>query len=632
MKRRDTLVTIMIIIVFGVGTIYFLLNNKLSQTATTITEDLTTEQYESPGPLKQFDEHYDVIVIGGEPEGVAAAVSAARNGAKTLLIENRKELGGLFTYGMLNFLDIPQGADGKSVSRGIFEEWHHMVGAGSAFGILEAKAAFKKLVDQENNLTLTTETEVINAHMNNNKIEGVTIQNENGTFHTFGETFIDATQDADFAVMTGVPYFIGGEDIGQKDKKMSVTLIIHLKNVNWEGIREAVKSEKFGYAAMKEDAAWGFSKLLTAYQPVEENTRLRGLNLAKVGDEYFINALQIFGVDGLDENSKKDAIEKGKRETEHILTFLKKEFPGFEQAEIASFPTELYIRETRHIRSEYQLPMSDVWTNLDHWDAIAYGAYPVDIQAQTPQDYGYVMANPKQYAIPFRSLIPKQIDGLLVVGRSSGYSSLAAGSARIVPTGMTTGEAAGAAAAIAVKKGVTFRQMSQDKDLVQLLQKTLEEQNAYRKPTDTSYPYEGEWFDEQVQFLIDYGLVYGGYDNDLRVDETATFHSFINLLHNGFLRMQTSIPKDLYNRFVEKRNEILVEEDHPITRDQLATLLVEVLFGKEKMEATFAHWSVLLEEKIITEPISKHISRDEQLTRKEIFAITASILSQFYLQ
>ena len=104
---------------------------------------------------KDFDLEYDVMVIGGEPEGVAAAVSAARNGSNTLLVESREELGGLFTYGMLNFLDIPQGEDGKSVSRGIYEEWHHLVGGGNAFGITEAKAAFKKLVDEEENITLS---------------------------------------------------------------------------------------------------------------------------------------------------------------------------------------------------------------------------------------------------------------------------------------------------------------------------------------------------------------------------------------------------------------------------------------------------------------------------------------------
>src|SRR5690606_14252642 len=176
--------------------------------------------YEKPDAVSEFNEEYDVIVVGGEPEGVAAAVSAARNGAKTLLIESRAELGGLFTYGMLNFLDIPQGEDGKSVSKGIYEEWHKLAKAGNAFGIKEAKAAFKKLVDGEDNLTLTSETEVMDAILNDMKITGVKLKNKYGEFEVTGKTLIDATQDADFAVMAGAPYFVGGEDIGIQDKKM----------------------------------------------------------------------------------------------------------------------------------------------------------------------------------------------------------------------------------------------------------------------------------------------------------------------------------------------------------------------------------------------------------------------------
>src|SRR5690606_4508426 len=106
---------------------------------------------------------------------------------------------------------------------------------------------------------------------------------------------------------------------------------------------------------------------------------------------------------------------------------------------------ELYVRETRHIKAFYQLPISDVWENKDHWDSIAFGSYPVDMQATTPKGKDEIVVNPKQYAIPFRSLVPIGKENLLVASRSSGYSSLAAGSARIIPTGMSTGEAAGVA-------------------------------------------------------------------------------------------------------------------------------------------------------------------------------------------
>ena len=88
---------------------------------------------------------YDVIVIGGEPEGVTAAVSAARNGMKTLLVEDDAALGGLMTLGRLNFIDMCHGRDGTLLTQGIFEEFYDAVG-GTAFDVEQAKAVFLSMV------------------------------------------------------------------------------------------------------------------------------------------------------------------------------------------------------------------------------------------------------------------------------------------------------------------------------------------------------------------------------------------------------------------------------------------------------------------------------------------------------
>ncbi|MFC7685752.1 FAD-dependent oxidoreductase [Ureibacillus sp. GCM10028918] len=619
MTRRNILITgifclLLIAAYFGNG-IY---NNRTS--ATTSPESIP---YEKPIAMKQFDEEYDVIVVGGEPEGVAAAVSAARNGAKTLLIERREELGGLFTFGMMNFLDIPQGADGKSVSHGIFEEWHNLVGKGSTFHIETAKAAFQKLVDNEQLLSLTTSTNVVESIMNGNQVVGVKLQNENGNFEVNGKTFIDATQDADFAVMTKVPYFIGGKDVGVEDKKMAVTLMLHLKNVNWDKVKETALIGKFGEAEVTDQAAWGFSHLHYEYKPVEQNTRLRGLNLAKVGDEYYINALQIFGIDGLDESSKDAAIEKGKKETKHILQFLQKEFPGFEKVEVASYPPELYVRETRHIWAEYQLPMADVWTNRDHWDNIGYGAYPVDVQAQTPQDYGFVLADPKQYAIPFRSLVPKEIDGILVVGRAAGFSSLAAGSARIVPTGMVTGQAAGTAAALSVGVNQSFRDMSKDTKMIETLRTKLDEQGAFVDHISTDYPHMGEWFDQSIQQLLNYGLVSAGYSNDLKIENDATKHSFVKLLKETIERTAPKENTELRKKITTIYNNEMAKENRLLQLADATQILTALVNDKEQT----ASWQGLIDQGVIGGKAAENISSENHNIKfKEMYAICAEMI------
>ncbi|MFJ8511550.1 FAD-dependent oxidoreductase [Lysinibacillus xylanilyticus] len=608
---------LIIVVVLGIVSYYF-----ITEIRNEMVHKKLVENYEKPIPDKNINEEYDVIVIGGEPEGVAAAVSSARNGAKTLLVENREELGGLFTYGMLNFLDIPRNDAKRPVSMGLFKEWHDLVRGKDAFGILDAKAAFKKLVDDEPNLTLSVQTEVINANLDKNQLTSVNLKNKYGTYVVKGKAFIDATQDANFAAMSKVPFFMGGEDIGIKDKRMAVTLMIHLKNVDWDKVKKEANANTFGGAHLNDSVMWGFTKLHDDYKPVEEGTRLRGLNLAKVDDEYYINALQIFGIDGLNKLSKQEAIEKGKKETEHILQYLHEEFPGFENAEVVSYPEELYVRETRHIRAEYQLPMSDVWKNSDHWDSIGLAAYPVDVQAQTPHDYGYVISAPNQYAIPFRSLVPKEIDGLLVVGRSAGYSSLAAGSARVVPTGMVTGEAAGAAAALAIKDDVTFRAMSKNKKLINTLREDLKKQGAFVDPFNMDYPYKGEWYDKSIQTLINYGLVVGGYSNDLHVEDSATKIKFAKMLKEGIQRVSPEKMKELGDKLDIVIYKVAKKEKSKITRDEVAEFLTEVFVGKSSEN----NWDLLIEKGIISEKLGKRISDNKKLKLKEMYAIMADVI------
>lgn len=130
--------TCVIVVLLGFGSYYF-----IKEMTNSMAYNKLVDEYKKPEPIKNIETEYDVIVIGGEPEGVAAAVAAARNGAKTLLVEKRQELGGLFTYGMLNFLDIPRDGRNNSISEGIFKEWHELVTGKDAFGIVGAKAAFK---------------------------------------------------------------------------------------------------------------------------------------------------------------------------------------------------------------------------------------------------------------------------------------------------------------------------------------------------------------------------------------------------------------------------------------------------------------------------------------------------------
>ncbi|KXG44520.1 FAD-dependent oxidoreductase [Tepidibacillus decaturensis] len=574
---------------------------------------------------------YDVIVIGAEPEGIAAAIASARNGADTLLIEKRDGLGGLFTYGMLNQLDLGYDKDGNLANQGIFKEWHQIVNNRGAFDIEGAKEAFIHLIGKEKNLTVLLQANVQKVIKNGNQLVGLEVQDQTG-LHTYqAKHFIDSTADADIAAMAGVPYFLGQEDIGLKDTRMADTLVLVLKNVDWNRMKMAAENGVLGGAEVYENMAWGFTDVINQYKPIEANTRLRALNIAKQFNNGLvtINALQIFSEDGLSDESRKEAMERGKRESINVLKFLRQELPGFEQAEIALYPPELYIRETRHILAEYQLTINDIWMNRDKWDSIGFGAYPVDLQATSVKGeggYEKVITRPIQYAIPFRSLVPNEIEGLLVASKAAGYTSLTAGSARTVPIGMTAGQAAGTAAAISIQLHTDFRKMVKDRVPISELQRRLKLQGALLYHFTLSYPFEGEWFDQSIQQLLPYGVIQAGYENDLYVNEPITKIDFIELLSTTIKRSHPELYGQLIEDHQDLINNILQDDVSPyLTRDQMATLLLTIF---NHMKVSQSPWEQLMKLKLVDKELEARLSSNREVLRSEGIYMVAFILNR----
>lgn len=490
------------------------------------------------GPANKVEEplvkgtDYDVIVIGGDPEGVCAAVSSARNGLKTLLVEEDDALGGLMTLGMLNFIDICESRTGFILTQGLFMEFYEAVG-GTAFDVEQAKAFFEKWVMDEPNVSLKLNTEVIAPIMEDNKIVGVVL-NENGEEKSYyAGRIIDATVDADIAAAAGVPYTIAGEDIGEKDRQMGVTLVFELSGVDWPKVVDYLENDDNAGTGATDKTAWGYTREGYGYVPQDKLMRMRGFNVARQDNgNVLINALIVFGVDVLDENSKAEGIARAQKELEYIIPYVREHFIGFENVELVKTASQLYVRESRHIIGEYQLTIDDVLENRDQWDKIAIGAYPVDVQPTATQTYGTVIGSPDRYAIPFRCLVPLEVENLLVVGRSASYTSLAAGSARVIPFGMAEGQAAGVAAAYSLKNEISFREMTKDKEAIAQVQKVLKAQDAYLEDFEVHEPFMDHWAYSGVKVLRSIGLLDGGYSNDYRLDEPIGKGRFINLLNN----------------------------------------------------------------------------------------------------
>ena len=483
---------------------------------------------------------FDVIVVGAEPEGIAAAVSAARNGMKTLLLEESNTLGGLMTLGQLNFIDMCHGRDGTLLTEGFFEEFYEAVG-GTAFDIAEAKNFFISIVDREPLLTLRTESALLSPLMDGAIVTGVRMLEQGKDIIYTGKRIIDATTDGDITAMAGAPYTYGGEDIRDRDRNMGVTLVFELSGVNWPKVFFHLNTERLRglitgnavVAGASNKAAWGYDSEGLAYVSNDRMTRLRGLNIARQRTgSVLINALVVYDVNPLDRNSYLNAMERAKMELEYLLPYICDNYSGFEKAQLASTASRLYVRETRHFIGEYQLTIDDVLENRDQWDKIAIGSYPVDVQPSIQQPYGTVIGNPDRYAVPFRCLIPMNADNLLIVGRSASFMSLAAASARVLPLGMVCGQAAGVAASISIRNNLNFRQMSRNRETIDALQSTLREQGAYLDNFTINDPIVFHWAYEGLATLRRLGLVCGGYNNDYQIEEPIDRDLFQYLINS----------------------------------------------------------------------------------------------------
>ncbi|MCR8644098.1 FAD-dependent oxidoreductase [Paenibacillus sp. N1-5-1-14] len=510
----------------------------------------TLEQVEY---LNKSEEEYDVIVVGTDPEGITAAVSAARNGQKTLLVDgnDREVLGGLLTVGWLNSLDMNFSPNSGGIlnkpvplNKGLFSEWYDRV-EGDSFDVTTAANVFYDLVKKEKNIDLMLKMKEIKPKMTkgangNDVIEGIVVTKADGSQQTIkAKSVIDATQDADIAVAAGVPYTYGREDLSDKNTKMAVTLVFRLKNITpdvWAKVKDRLQNDKDEGTGANDVSAWGYKEMYDYKSSNPKRVVMRGLNIGRQNDEtMLINALQIYGIDGADTASRAEAFEIGKKEIPLVVEHMKKIYPEFANIELDATAPELYVRETRHIEGEYRLHILDVLENRDHWDRIGFGSYEVDIQRSYAGDGGAVVADPEQYAVPFRSIVPKKIDGLLVVGRSSSFDTLPHGSSRTVPVGMATGQSAGVAAKLATDNKVTFREMSQNKELIAKLQEMINQQGMDVKPFSIKpYPFMEHKQYEGLKVAVTYGLAYGSYGNTaFNLDNNSNPVRFINLLYGA---------------------------------------------------------------------------------------------------
>ncbi len=438
----------------------------------------------SPARSQVFLERTDVLVLGGSPAGVAAALAAARQGHDVILVEPRPYLGTVLTGAMLNMWDLNWGPQHESTVRGIFGEFFQAL-RGLTFDPMVARTLFKEKVSAESRITLLTGTRILRPVLGDSGVIGAVLQNATGTHGIRAAVTIDTTDDADVAAAAGVEHTIGRETSGIDRTMQPATLMLRVRDVDWaELVRYIVEEEKpLRRGGVNQGLVWGLGTIVRQFRSDDPGVRAYDINIGRLPDgSVWINSLQIFDVDGTNEASRRDAYARAKLVVPAFVEFLRARVPGFERATFVQVAPQLYIRETRHIRGLYVMTALDIQSARRFWDRIAVASYPMDLHPYRPDEFNPFRAVRRVYTIPLRSLIPEKVDGLLVASRSMSATYQAAGSIRIVATTIAVGEAAGVAASVCIEKKVSPHGLIQQFNLVTLVQQRLQRAGARINP------------------------------------------------------------------------------------------------------------------------------------------------------
>ncbi len=391
----------------------------------------------------------DVLVCGGGPAGVAAAVMAARGGAKVLLIERYGRLGGMAVHARVAPLM------GRSDSPFVREVLTRIGGVKIDPDRLDLQYA--DLV-QEAGVDLLLHAWACETLLEENRVAGTRQVSKQGMLIVRAKVTVDATGEGDVAFGAGAEFEQGREGDGLL-QPMSIMYTV-------AGLDDAraiyCGSEEEARKLLIEGQSWE-SIVQRAQQAGElpENVGVvRTYRTSRPG-EAVINATQVNYVDGTKVKDLTKAELDGRRQALAILDFLRKHGPGYENAYIAGMPAVIGVRETRRILGVDHLTRDDLIAGRRRDDAVVRKAsFVIDIHnpAGPGQAEGFA-AQVKPYDIPYGCLVPKELDGLLVAGRCISGSHEAHASYRVQQIAMAIGSAAGAAAAIAAKSGVLPREV-----------------------------------------------------------------------------------------------------------------------------------------------------------------------------
>ncbi len=448
----------------------------------------------------------DVVVAGAGTAGAIAAIAAARAGAGTLLVEQYGQIGGMTNAGMtyIGFLD----GQGRPAVRGIPQELFDR--------LIPLQAATAHIADPLRGSVTQADPEMLryglmemleeagarlllhaflsDVLMEGDNLQGIVVETKAGRQAVPAKVVVDTTGDGDAAARAGVPFELGRPEDGSVQP---VSRMFRVANVRLERVYAYLREhpEEFGvpegwdalegqtYGVDYIEKTPGTTILL---QDIVRKAQRDGKaflpkNVFSIYTppyrsgpaEVTLNATRVQGIDPTDPDQLTAAEIEADRQAMEVFRFLRSSVPGFEEARLLGTPYQIGVRESRRIVGEYTLTVEDILSGADFQDVVARGAYPLDIhdvgkdvKVMKRKVHGKsetMVVLQRSYAVPYRALLPHRVDNLLVAGRCLSASHEASSSVRGQAVCMATGQAAGVAAAISSRSGITPRRLPVDR-------------------------------------------------------------------------------------------------------------------------------------------------------------------------
>jgi glycine/D-amino acid oxidase-like deaminating enzyme len=425
------------------------------------------------------NQRFDVVVVGAGSAGSSAAISAARRGARTLIVDRLPFLGGTSTAVLDTFYAFyTPGERARRVVGGIgWEVAEKMKATGAAFerpntygagtGVTYDQEVLKVVWErlaEESGTEILLHTWATGVRLRDGRIESVRLWNKGGESVVEAGAVVDASGDADLCAMAGVPY----EDARSTPNVQSLSTIFRVANVD---VDRATKLPKTELWALMRKAALGGDYRLPRLEGSWHRTPHPGV--------ITVHMTRIPNVDATDPHQLTQAELEGRRQVQEYHRFLRDRVPGFERSVLVATSPAIGVRESRRVIGDYRLTREDVLASRRFEDEIALCGAPIEDHAAGPDTRWTYVPESGVYGIPYRCLLPGGVDGMLVAGRCFSATHDAHASARSMATCMAMGQAAGTAAALAVAQGILPRALDAG-----VLRSRLAEDGALLEPCE----------------------------------------------------------------------------------------------------------------------------------------------------